>query len=50
MLYEVITNAGIPSAMLFVRNENGSHNPDEAMDIPDFVKGVDVLAEAIRGA
>ena len=26
----VFANAGIPSAMIFVRNENGSHNPFEA--------------------
>jgi N-carbamoyl-L-amino-acid hydrolase len=28
--------AGIPSGMLFVRNQNGSHNPQEAMRIEDF--------------
>lgn len=28
--------AGIPSAMLFVRNQNGSHNPSEAMRWEDF--------------
>ena len=44
----VFANAGIPSAMLFVRNEHGSHNPDEAMEIADFLKGVDLLAEAVR--
>jgi len=32
-----ITVAGVPSAMLFVRNENGSHNPYEAMEIDDFL-------------
>ena len=45
----VFANAGIPSAMIFVRNENGSHNPHEDMTIDDFMKGVavmrDVLAE-----
>lgn len=45
----VFANAGIPAAMLFVRNANGSHNPDEAMDLADFLAGVDVLAEALRG-
>ena len=35
----VFANAGIPSAMIFVRNENGSHNPDEAMTIDDFAVG-----------
>ncbi|NVO13567.1 MAG: hydantoinase/carbamoylase family amidase [Rhodoplanes sp.] len=29
-------NAGIPTGMVFVRNENGSHNPDERMDMADF--------------
>ena len=36
---------GVPSAVLLVRNENGSHNPAEAMTIPDFMAGVHVLAE-----
>ncbi|UFN48375.1 Zn-dependent hydrolase [Roseomonas sp. OT10] len=35
--------AGIPSAMLFVRNQNGSHNPDEAMRIEDFDAACRVL-------
>jgi N-carbamoyl-L-amino-acid hydrolase len=30
-------------AMLFVRNENGSHNPDEAMDIDDLLQAVAIL-------
>lgn len=29
--------AGAPTAMLFVRNEHGSHNPDEAMELDDFL-------------
>jgi N-carbamoyl-L-amino-acid hydrolase len=28
--------AGVPAGMLFVRNQNGSHNPDEAMRMADF--------------
>jgi len=36
--------AGVPTAMLFVRNANGSHNPDEAMEIDDFMRGVELLA------
>ena len=35
--------AGVPMAMLFVRNENGSHNPAEAMDIDDFLQAVSIL-------
>ncbi|MGC7403940.1 hydantoinase/carbamoylase family amidase [Pandoraea pneumonica] len=39
----IFANAGIPSGMVFVRNANGSHNPHEAMDIDDFMRGVQVL-------
>ncbi len=38
------TVAGVPSCMLFVRNENGSHNPHEAMDVDDFLDAACVLA------
>lgn len=31
--------AGVPSAMLFIRSENGSHNPEEHMEIADFDAG-----------
>lgn len=34
---------GIPSAMLFIRNRNGSHNPDEHMEFNDFAAACDVL-------
>jgi N-carbamoyl-L-amino-acid hydrolase len=40
----VFAAAGVPAAMLFVRNENGSHNPDEAMDLADFGAATRVLA------
>jgi N-carbamoyl-L-amino-acid hydrolase len=43
----MFANAGIPSAMLFVRNEHGSHNPEEAMDLDDFMLGVKVLADTL---
>jgi N-carbamoyl-L-amino-acid hydrolase len=43
----VFANAGVPSAMIFVRNEHGSHNPNEAMEITDFLYGEDVLYHAI---
>ncbi len=36
---------GIPTGMIFVRNENGSHNPDEAMSLDDF----DTAARALLG-
>ena len=40
-------NAGIPSGMLFVRNQNGSHNPHEAMDMVDFMLGVQAMDKAL---
>ncbi len=43
----VFANAGVPSAMIFVRNDHGSHNPKEAMEISDFLYGADVLYHAI---
>jgi N-carbamoyl-L-amino-acid hydrolase len=39
------TVAGVPACMLFVRNSNGSHNPHEAMEIPDFLDAAIVLTE-----
>jgi N-carbamoyl-L-amino-acid hydrolase len=39
----VFSKVGIPSAMIFVRNENGSHNPDEAMSMDDFAVGTRAL-------
>jgi N-carbamoyl-L-amino-acid hydrolase len=46
----VFANIGIPSAMIFVRNGQGSHNPKEAMDIDDFLAGVAVMRAAIKEA
>lgn len=43
----LFANAGIPSGMLFVRNQNGSHNPREAMEIEDFMLGVQVLSDSL---
>ncbi len=39
--------AGVPSAMLFVRNQNGSHNPDEAMAIGDLDRAVRLLVSFV---
>ena len=36
--------AGVRAAMIFVRNSHGSHNPDEAMDMRDFMLGTQLLA------
>jgi N-carbamoyl-L-amino-acid hydrolase len=35
---------GVKMGMIFVRNENGSHNPHEAMTTDDFLSGAAVMA------
>lgn len=46
----VFANAGVPAAMVFVRNANGSHNPDEAMEICDLVAGTDIIFDYLTTA
>lgn len=46
----VFANVGVPTAMIFVRNAHGSHNPDEAMDYADFFQGVEVLVQGLLRA
>lgn len=41
----VFAKMGVPTAMIFVRNEQGSHNPDETMAMDDF----EVATEALLG-
>ncbi|MDX1711950.1 MAG: hydantoinase/carbamoylase family amidase [Rhodovibrionaceae bacterium] len=43
----VFAELGVPTAMIFVRNRQGSHNPDEEMEIADFREGVRLLASFI---
>jgi N-carbamoyl-L-amino-acid hydrolase len=44
----ILSAAGIPTAMLFVRNPTGvSHSPDEHAEVPDCLAGVDALAETL---
>jgi N-carbamoyl-L-amino-acid hydrolase len=45
----VFAAAGVPAVMLFVRNQNGSHNPDEAMRMDDFELATRVIARAVAG-
>jgi len=33
--------------MIFIRNEHGSHNPHEAVDLDDFALGVELLRLAL---
>ena len=43
----VFANVGIKTGMIFVRNDKGSHNPYEAMDIKDFMAGLSILKKFI---
>ncbi len=44
----VFARLGIPTAMVFVRNDHGSHNPDEAMSLADFAVGTRCLLDLVR--
>jgi N-carbamoyl-L-amino-acid hydrolase len=35
--------------MIFIRNDNGSHNPDEAMSMADFANAARLLAAFVTG-
>lgn len=43
----IFASASVPSAMVFVRNEHGSHNPREAMETDDFLAGAALLREIL---
>ncbi|MDO5530641.1 hydantoinase/carbamoylase family amidase [Sutterella sp.] len=43
-----LSNCGIPVAMIFVANQNGSHNPHEAMELDDFMTGADLLWHTLQ--
>lgn len=45
----VLSNSGVPAAMIFVANEHGSHNPNEAMEMKDFMQGVKLLWKVVEG-
>lgn len=45
----ILSLAGVPTAMLFVRNPTGvSHSPDEHAPLEDCLAGVEALAEALE--
>jgi N-carbamoyl-L-amino-acid hydrolase len=44
----MFVRAGIPSAVVLVRNANGSHNSDEALERDDFARGVHLLDHAMH--
>ena len=44
----ILSGAGVPSAMLFVRNPTGvSHSPEETASVADCLAGVEALADAV---
>jgi N-carbamoyl-L-amino-acid hydrolase len=43
----VFAHAGVPTAMLFIRNAHGSHNPSEGMELDDLLLATRILADAI---
>lgn len=44
----VFAEVGIPAAMIFVRNDHGSHNPQETMALEDFAVGTGALIGLLR--
>ena len=46
----VFAHMGVPTAMLFIRNPHGSHNPAEDMTLDDFMAATQVLVETLAGA
>lgn len=44
----VFANQGVPCAMIFVRNQHGSHNANEAMAIEDFGAGLRLLVALLE--
>lgn len=43
----VFANQGVPAAMIFVRNQNGSHNPHEDMRMEDFARAVEIILRCV---
>ena len=46
----VFATMGVPTGMLLIRNEHGSHNPDEDMDLEDFAAAARSLSRFCIGA
>ena len=45
----VFAGQGVPTAMVFIRNRNGSHNPHEDMEMADFESAAQVIAALCEG-
>ena len=44
----IFAKLGIPTGMIFIRNEHGSHNPNEAMSLDDFAVGMRCLMGLLK--
>ncbi len=45
----ILSAAGVPTAMMFVRNPTGiSHSPEEFAPMSDCLAGVEALADALE--
>lgn len=44
----IFAQAGIPTGMIFVRNRNGSHNPNEHMEVADLMAAVAVMRRVAK--
>ncbi|MFC6744523.1 M20/M25/M40 family metallo-hydrolase [Methylobacterium persicinum] len=42
-----LAGQGVPSTMIFIRNQNGSHNPHEAMRIEDLCAAATLVAHLV---
>jgi len=45
----VFAACGVPAGMIFICNDHGSHNPDEAMEMADFGLAAELLTAFITG-
>ncbi len=44
----IFAKVGVPTGMIFVRNDKGSHNADEAMTLEDFAVGTQALIALLQ--
>jgi beta-ureidopropionase / N-carbamoyl-L-amino-acid hydrolase len=45
----IFARMGIPAGIILIRNDKGSHNREEQMDMDDFSVGLKVLASSVNG-
>ena len=43
----IFANSGVKTGMIFIRNDKGSHNPDETMETQDFITALSILKKFI---